>query len=80
MAIVELDSFVTKFKHLLSTGFNVTLTLEAVNGKATVCLRSELGLVILLLIVIIVTVSHLCKGVLHIGDDKSGVKLLLLPK
>ena len=43
MAIVELDSFVTKFRHLLSAGFNATLTLEAVNGKATVCLRSELG-------------------------------------
>ena len=43
MAFVELDSFVTKFRHLLSAGFNATLTLEAVNGKALVCLRSELG-------------------------------------
>ena len=43
MANVELESFVTKFEHMLAAGFNATLTLEAVNGKALVCLRSELG-------------------------------------
>ena len=33
----------TKFRQLWSAGYNATLTLEAVDGKASVCLKSELG-------------------------------------
>ena len=43
MAQNEVDSFVTKFKHLWSAGFKATLTIEAVNGEASVVLKSGLG-------------------------------------
>ena len=39
----EVDSFVTKFKHLCHAGFRATLTIEAVNGEASVVLKSFLG-------------------------------------
>ena len=42
MAHIEIDSFVTKFKYLCSAGFRTTLTIEAENGKASVCLKSDL--------------------------------------
>ena len=43
MAHIEVDSFVTKFKNLWSAGFKATLTIEAVNGEASVHLMSSLG-------------------------------------
>ena len=43
MANIEVDSFVTKFRQLWSAGYNATLTLDAVDGKVSVCLKSELG-------------------------------------
>ena len=43
MAHSEVDSFVTKFKHLCHTGFRATLTIEAENGEASVVLKSGLG-------------------------------------
>ena len=39
----EVDSFVTKFKHLCHAGFRATLTIEAVNWEASVVLKSFLG-------------------------------------
>ena len=43
MTLCEIDSFVTKFKHLCQAGFVATLTVEAVDGKASVTLKSDLG-------------------------------------
>ena len=43
MAQVELDSFVTKLKSLLQLGFSATLHIEAEAGKASVCLKADLG-------------------------------------
>ena len=43
MAQVEFNSFVSKFNHLWFAGFNATLTIEAVDGEASVCLKSSLG-------------------------------------
>ena len=45
MGNIEVESFVTKFRHLCHAGFNATLTFEAANGKASVFLKSELGVV-----------------------------------
>ena len=39
---LELDSFYTKFKHLLNSGYNATLTLESIRGEAFVCLKAGL--------------------------------------
>ena len=41
-SIRELDSFVTKFKHLLHNGFEATLSMEANMGKAFVVLKAGL--------------------------------------
>ena len=43
MAHSEVDSFVTKFKNLCHAGIRTTLTIEAVNGEASVVLKSCLG-------------------------------------
>ena len=43
MAHNEVDSFVTKFKHLCHAGFRATLTIEAADGEASVVLKSCLG-------------------------------------
>ena len=42
VSIRELDSFVTKFKHLLHNGFEATLSMEANMGKAFVVLKAGL--------------------------------------
>ena len=34
--MVEIDSFMSKFKHLLNNGFKATMTFEADNGEAFV--------------------------------------------
>ena len=41
-SIRELESFVTKFKHLLHNGFEATLSLESKRGKAFVVLKAEI--------------------------------------
>ena len=43
MAMSELDSFIVKFKHLLFSGSNASLTLKSKAGKAEVTLSTELG-------------------------------------
>jgi hypothetical protein len=43
MAPYEVDSFVTKFKHLCQTGFKATLTITSSDGEATVVLTAGLG-------------------------------------
>ena len=43
MAHCEVDSFVTKFKHLWHAGTKASLTIEAVDGQASVKLRAGLG-------------------------------------
>ena len=40
---MELESFFIKFKHLLHSGYNATLSLESVKGEAFVCLKAGLG-------------------------------------
>ena len=42
MTQVEIDSFISKFKHLLSAGLNATLKLDACNGCAHVTLSTDL--------------------------------------
>ena len=39
----EVDSFVSKFKHLWNSGIDATLTVKSKNGKATVVLTADLG-------------------------------------
>ena len=43
MAMSEIDSFVLKFKHLLSAGRNACLKVESNAGKAIVTLQADLG-------------------------------------
>ena len=43
MAHLEIDSFVLKFRNLCSAGYNATLSVEAENGKASICLKADLG-------------------------------------
>ena len=43
MAHCEVDSFVTKFKHLWHAGTKASLTIEAVDGQASVKLTAGLG-------------------------------------
>ena len=43
MADTEIESFITKFKHLCKIGINASLNLSSCNGKATVMLHAELG-------------------------------------
>ena len=43
MAHTEIDSFVLKFKYLCSAGFKATLNVEAEDGKASICLKANLG-------------------------------------
>ena len=43
MADTEIESFITKFKHLCKIGINASLNLSSSNGKATVTLHAELG-------------------------------------
>ena len=45
MALIELDSFVTKLKYLCSVGLRATLTVEADNGEASVVLKASLGVI-----------------------------------
>ena len=44
MAHVEIDSFVSKFKHLCNSGLSATLNLESYLGKATVTFKVEVGI------------------------------------
>ena len=39
----EIESFLTKFKSLLYSGYNATLTLESKKGEAFICLKAGLG-------------------------------------
>ena len=39
----EIDSFVTKLKHLLYSGYDATLNIETQDGKAFVTLKAGLG-------------------------------------
>jgi len=41
-SLQELDSFITKFKHLLHNGFEATLSIESKMGKAFVVLKAGL--------------------------------------
>ena len=43
MVHLEIDSFVVKFKNLCSAGYKATLALDVEDGKASVCLRANLG-------------------------------------
>ena len=43
MAFTELDSFLSKFKHLQFAGIEATLTIESKNGEAFVTLKAGLG-------------------------------------
>ena len=43
MAHLEIDSFVLKFRNLCSAGYKATLSVEAENGKASICLKADLG-------------------------------------
>ena len=43
MAHTEIDSFVLKFKNLCSAGYKATLSVEAEDGKASICLKANLG-------------------------------------
>ena len=43
MAAVEIDSFVTKFKHLCSLGIVASLNFESNDGEMTVSLNAKLG-------------------------------------
>ena len=43
MACTELDSFLSKFKHLQFAGIEATLTVESKNGEAFVTLKAGLG-------------------------------------
>ena len=42
MALLEIDSFYVKFKNLLLSGRNASLTIKSNDGKAEVNLRIEL--------------------------------------
>ena len=44
----EIDSFFTKFKHLLHAGYHAILTLESNMGEAFICLKAWIGLVSIL--------------------------------
>ena len=43
MAMMELDSFVIKFKELCAKRISATLNVEACDGITTVSLKAELG-------------------------------------
>ena len=43
MAHCEVDSFLSKFKHLWHSGINATLTVKSTDGEATVVLTADLG-------------------------------------
>ena len=43
MATVELESYVTKFKHLCSVGIHATLNFDCNEGEATVSLKANIG-------------------------------------
>ena len=43
MATVELESFVTKFKHLCSVGINASLNFQCNQGETTVTLQANIG-------------------------------------
>ena len=43
--MVEIESSVTKFKCLLASGFNASLNVEGIDGKATVVLKAYIGAV-----------------------------------
>ena len=43
MAHFQVDSFVTKFKHLCHAGFKATLTITSSDGEASVVLTAGLG-------------------------------------
>ena len=42
LAKVEIESFVTKLKHLLNAGYNASLKLDAFKGEATVSIHATL--------------------------------------
>ena len=43
MADTEIESFLTKFKHLCSGGINASLNISSSQGKAIVTLHAEIG-------------------------------------
>ena len=45
MADSEIESFLTKFKHLCSAGINASLNLSCAHGKAIVTLHAEIGMI-----------------------------------
>ena len=42
VTMIEIDSFTSKFKHLLGNGYKATLTFEAIDGEAFVTLKAGL--------------------------------------
>ena len=45
MAHLEIESFVLKFRNLCSAGYKATLSVEAEDGKASICLKADIGYV-----------------------------------
>ena len=45
MADCELDSFITKLKHLWHSGFKASLNVDVSDGKAAVNLTADLGFI-----------------------------------
>ena len=43
MAVVEIDSFISKLKSLWALGYSATLHVETEAGKASVCLKADIG-------------------------------------
>ena len=43
MAMMELDSFVVKFKQLCANWLSASLNIETLDGSTTVCLKADLG-------------------------------------
>ena len=43
MANVEVDSFITKLKHLWQSGYKASLNIEVCEGKASVTLTADVG-------------------------------------
>ena len=43
MALEEIDSFVSKFKHLMHVGYKASLKIDAQDGQANVILQANVG-------------------------------------
>jgi hypothetical protein len=77
MAHFEVDSFLTKFKHLCHAGFKATLMITSSDGEASVVLTAGLGQIPpTQLNMIIGIMSSLVLEDLCINADKHSVKQL----